>query len=272
MNTDKITLLDCADASDVAQLRSEYLAGLTAPMDGMWESFANAAAHTEMLVDGQKAGYYVLNDDNALLQFYVTPNFRQFDRALFDHVIAHNSVSQAIVATIDPHFLSLCLDVHKTVSVHTLLYELRAEGRAGGAETDGVTFRLIDESELDRTIGLQLACLEAGQELGGWLRDYSATLIERRELFVLCRGDDWLGLGEYRKSDSQDGVVDLGMMVSPDHRRLGLATDMMNRLAANAAGAGLRPICSTTVDNTGAQRAIAKADFVSRHRILSVTF
>ena len=35
---------------------------------------------------------------------------------------------------------------------------------------------------------------------------------------------------------------------------------------------GLVPICSTTADNVAAQRAITKAGFVSRHRILEVSF
>ncbi len=34
----------------------------------------------------------------------------------------------------------------------------------------------------------------------------------------------------------------------------------------------LVPICSTTAENVAARRAIAKAGFVSRHRILKVAF
>ena len=268
----EITQDPCADPSEVAGMRDAHLRSLIAPMDGMWESFANAATHTRINADGEQAGYYVLNDEGILLQLYIDPAFQRYSRVLFDRVIAQASVRQAMAGTIDPAFLSLCLDVHKSVTVHTLLYEHDGEVHAETVRDNGLTFRLIDSSELDRTVALQLACLGAGAELGQWLRGYSANLIDRKELFVLCRDDDWLGLGECRKSDSQDRVADLGMMVTPDHRGRGLATDILNRLFAISTHAGLRPICSTTVDNTNAQRAIVRAGFVSRHRLLSVTF
>ena len=79
-----------------------------------------------------------------------------------------------------------------------------------------------------------------------WLRGYSGNLIERNELFVLTQGDEWLGLGELRRSDSQEGVADLGMMVAPVHRKKGWATVILTRLNTLCTKEGLQAICSTT--------------------------
>jgi GNAT superfamily N-acetyltransferase len=262
----------CHDLSSILDFKAQYLKSLVAPMDGMWEvGFINAAPHWEIRWEGELAGYYVANDEGSLLQFYVRPAFAQQDRTLFDHVIAQDTLTQAVVSTIDPSFLSLCLDVQKKVTVHTYLYESHTAVSPNPPNSEDLTFRLVEAPELDRTIAFQQACLGGDNDLSGWLRGYSGNLIERKELFVLCRNDEWLGLGECRKSDSQEGVADLGMMVAPTHRRKGWATYILTRLRAHSTAQGHYAICSTTVDNVGAQKAILQSGFMSRHRILNVS-
>ena len=124
--------------------------------------------------------------------------------------------------------------------------------------------------ELDRVIQFQTDCLTLDRSTVGWLRVYSSALIERSELFVLPDEDRWLGLGELRRSDTQTGVADVGMMVAPAHRGRGLATSILARLRAACESESLRAICSTTAENVAAQKAILKAGFRSRHRIIRV--
>jgi len=267
-----ISLHKLSDLSSILDLKAQYLQSLVAPMDGMWEvGFTNPSPHWEIRMDGEQAGYYAANDEGALLQFYVRPDFEKHGRTLFDHVIAQDSLTKAVVSSIDPSYLSFCLDVQKSLSVHTYLYEVHTDVRPSHPKAEGLDFRLIEAPELDRTIVFQQTCLGSDKDLSSWLRGYSGNLIERRELFVLCRDDEWLGTGECRKSDSQEGVTDLGMMVSPGHRRKGWATYILTRLRVHSSAAGQRAICSTTVENVGAQKAIIRSGFISRHRIMDVT-
>ncbi len=240
-------------------------------MDGMWESIINASPHWEIRIDGEQAGYYAANDEGTLLQFYVRPAFEKHGRILFDQVVAQDTLTRAIVSTIDPFYLSFCLDVQKKIMVQTYLYEIHTEVRPSHPEAEGLDFRLIEAPELDRTIDFQQACLGSEQDLSGWLRGYSANLIERQELFVLCWDGEWLGLGECRRSDSQKGITDLGMMVTPAHRGKGWATYILTRLSAYSTAHGQHAICSTTVENVSAQKAIKRSGFISRHRILNVS-
>jgi len=267
-----ISLHSCSDLSVILDLKAQYLQSLVAPMDGMWEvGFINPSPHWEIRWNAAQAGYYAANDEGSLLQFYVRPAFEKHGRALFDHVIAQDTLTRAVVSTIDPSYLSFCLDVQKKVTVHTYLYEMHTPVRPGRPEIEGLGFRLVEAPELDRTIAFQQACLGSEQDLRGWLRGYSANLIERRALFVLSLDDEWLGVGECRKSDTQQGVTDLGMMVAPAHRRKGWATYILTRLGAHCTAQGQHAICSTTVENVGAQKAIVRAGFISRHRIMNVS-
>lgn len=268
-----ISLHRCSDLSTISDLKAEYIRGLIAPMDGMWnEGFTDPAPHWEIRMDGELAGYYAANDEGTLLQFHVRPKFEQHGRALLDQVIAQDSVKEAVVGTIDLVFLSYCLDVQKNVRVHTYLYEVRTEVRPSYPDAEGLEFRLAAPHELERTVAFQQTCLSGDADLTDWLRGYSGNLIDRKELHVLCRDDEWLGLGECRRSDSQQGVADVGMMVAPDHRRRGWGAYILTLLTDRCRAGGMRPICSTTVENVGAQKAIMRAGFASRHRIMTVAF
>ncbi len=260
------------DLSSIRDQKAAYLRGLIAPMDGMWEAgVTDPAPHWEIRVDDASAGYYAANGEGTLLQFYVRPAFEHRTRSLFDRVIAQDAIQRAVVSTIDTAFLALCLDVQKGVTVHTLLYEPGAAALSL-PDGDGVTFWEVEAGELERTVAFQQQCLGGKADMSGWLRGYSANLIDRRELRVLSLGAEWIGLGEYRKSDSQKGIVDLGVMVSPQHRGRGWATSILALMRQECATNGHHPICSTTMDNVAAQKAIERAGFISRHRIMDVAF
>jgi RimJ/RimL family protein N-acetyltransferase len=267
-----ISLHPC-DLSSIQNLKSEYLSSLVGPMDGMWDvGFTDPAPHWEIRMDGALAGYYAATEEGTLLQFHVTPAFEKHRRTLLDHVVAPGHLSEAVVSTIDPAHLSCCLELQKSLAVHTYLYEIDTEVPPAHPEEALLNFRLIEPEELERTISFQETCLGSEEDLSDWLRGYSANLIQRKELFALYRDEDWIGVGECRRSDSQAGIADLGVMVNPEHRRSGWATYILTRLRADGKANGERSICSTEVENVAAQRAIIKAGFVSRHRILNVTF
>ena len=263
----------CSDISTIQNLKDQYLQSLVAPMDGMWDTgIINQAPHWEIYVEGEQAGYFAANKEDTLLQFYLKPAYTKKDSALFAETISKNGLRKAIVSTNDPAYLSLCLDLQQELSVHTFLYERFTMIAPDQSNSNSLTFRLIQDSELSRTIAFQQDCIGGDHDLTGWLKGYSSNLIQRDELFVLCQDNEWIGLGECRKSDTQDGIADVGMMVSKTYRKQGWATYILMRLNAESADRGLHAICSTTVDNIGAQKAIVRAGFRSRHRILEISF
>ena len=240
-------------------------------MDGMWDSgLIPMATHYEIKIDDERIGFFAINEEGALVQFFILPEFEGQGADTFRQVVAEHKVTTAIVATIDPQFLSLCLDCQGGLSVHTLLYGTNPAIQPEKEPLSGPTFTAATIDELDAIIAFQVMCLGGNKNLVGWLTGYSSNLIERKELFVLRHEDAWLGLGEMRKSDTQPGIADVGMMVSPEHRGQGLGTDILLRLRELCAASGLNAICSTTLENAPSQIAIKRAGFTGHHRILEI--
>ncbi len=263
-----IEILELASAGDLADLRRAHLATQNAPIDGMWEAFANLSRYREIRSAGERAGYFCVNDEGLLLQLYLAPPCEDAAAEIFAEVAARDEVKGAMVSTTDPRFLSLCLDLHQEVRVHTYLYQDHLPGEPAPAAEAETSFDVVAAGELDTIAGLQRDSLD--QDLGDWLVGYLENLITRRELYALRRGGEILATGEARVSDSQPPFADLGVITMRRHRGRGHASHVLCRLKRLCYDRKLAPICSTTVDNVAAQRAITRAGFVSRDRLLQI--
>ena len=263
-------ILEHSSADDLADLRRAYLASLAAPFDGMWDAFATTSRHRELRSAGERAGYFCVNDEGMILQLYVVEPFESSAAELFAAVVSRDEVKGAMVSTADPLFLGLCLDLHREVTVHTYLYQDHDRGEPAFAAAAETTLDVVEADELDAIAELQRASLD--QDPGDWLVGYLENLIARRELYALRLGGEVLGTGEARVSDSQPPFADLGVITMRRHRGQGVASHILWLLKRLCRDRDLVPICSTTADNPAARRAIARAGFVSRHRILEVAF
>lgn len=259
-----------ASVDDLADFRRAYLASLAAPFDGMWEAFAATSRHREIRSARERAGYFCVNDDGQLLQFYVAPRFEAIAPELFAAVVARDEVQGAMVSTADHAFLALCLDLHERVRVHTRLYQDGHGGESALPDGAEASLEVVEREELETIAQLQRDSLD--QDPGEWLLPYLENLVSRRELYALRHGEEILGTGEARVSESQPPFADLGVITMRRHRGRGVAPHILGRLKQLCYDRGLKPICSTTVENGAARRAIEKAGFVSRHRLLEVAF
>ena len=105
-----------------------------------------------------------------------------------------------------------------------------------------------------------------------WLTGYIGGLIEKQEVFSLENGDKFIGACEVRESQTASDFADIGMVVSPDYRRMGYGTYLLNRAKIVAIENGKTPICSCEKDNVGSLKSIQNCGSVSMFQLLSVSF
>ena len=193
-----LEILESVLADDLADLKQSYLASLDAPFDGMWEAFANLGRHREIGVAGERAGFFCVNDDGRLLQFYVAPSCEPLAPEIFAAIVARDEVSGAIVSTADRLFLGLCLDSMKRIEVHTYLYRDHGPGEPAYARAAETTLAVVEAGELETIAELQRGSLE--EDPGDWLVGHLENLIARCELYALRRGGEVLATGEARSA------------------------------------------------------------------------
>ncbi|WP_289028022.1 GNAT family N-acetyltransferase [uncultured Paraglaciecola sp.] len=254
-------------------LKAEYFNQTTAPLDGMWHfGFVPMAQHFGFYESEQLVGFCCLNTDGYLLQFYVSQQAITSADELFELIIQNNSnvigkVAGAFVSTCDPAFLAMCLDHSLSSTVNALLY-CGVQGNTSQATS--AELQQASQEQLVRFVDFAVNAIGAPKD---WLQGYFGDLIAKQELFGYWKGQQLIASGECRKfAEHQTEYADLGVIVSPDFRGHGIATDVLRALIALAKSQELIPMCSTEKANLGAQKAIAKAGLVTNHRLLQVTF
>ena len=248
--------------------KEQYIRQATAPLDGMWLcGFVPMATHFGLYDDSELAGFFCVNDEGFLLQFFVAEGFRQRSSELFGRILQDGAapvgpIRGAFVSTAEPLYLSLCLDLFSKFEVNALMYQHTG---APQPESD-LELTVLQLDHLSEAIDFAIDSIGAPED---WLRGYYTNLIERRELFGLWQDDRLVAAGESRGYDEyQVGYADVGIIVAKSERGRGLATRVLRQLVRDNEARGLESICSTESTNLAAQKAIGRAGFFAGHRIL----
>lgn len=252
--------------NQLSALKATHLAQTTAPLDGMWESFVEYGEHWLLECEGMKAGYCVLNDANQIIQFHSTHHAD----SIFAACIKQFNAVGAVAATCDPQFHSLAKSHQKETHINALMYEYDES-----VTTRPITFAKEQNFSLVSTSQHEAAVEFAETTLGAprdWLTGYYENLINKEELWAVWQGGHIIATGECRVSSHQRGIADVGMVVGKSARGQGLATGVLQALVKLARDNGYQAICSTEVSNKAAQKAIARAGFVTRHQIVEFKF
>lgn len=253
-------------------LKLAYLSQTVAPLDGMWLcGMVPQATHFGFYSQGNLVGYYCLNDEGFVLQFYLDPAHQnqatEIFSLLFENSSSHvGNAKGAFVSTAEPQFLSYCLDHFHSFQVNTLMYQLASSDELSANQELSILGEALSSAQLDATVAFAHSAIGAPREL---LNDYFTSLIDRQELFGSWAEGRLIATGECRGYDSyQTEYADVGMIVSVRERGKGIATKVLKDLVLIAKRKQLKAICSTEKSNTAAQKAIVRSGFVAQHRIL----
>lgn len=253
----------------IQQLNDGYLRTLVAPMDGMWENAVIPQAAFWEIRDGeQRAGYFCIDSNNYLLRFSLLADYQSQAQEIFGWILSIYNIQHAITSTIEPLYFSLCLDIQKSIALHSYLFRdhKRVELPPG---FDKSIFRKAEKKELDDIVSFYRKNTEGP---GEWIEAFVKKRLDHEELFVLHEQQTLIATGECISSQKQPPYADLGMVVAQSHRGRGLGSSMLIHLKNHCYDVGWKPICSCAADNRASKKAIEKAGFLSEQRMLKVTF
>jgi RimJ/RimL family protein N-acetyltransferase len=238
-------------------------------MDGMWESSVIAHATFWEIHDGdQRVGHLCEGSDHDLLRFHLLKSSRVRAQEAFRRIVTTRGIQQAITSTIEPPYLSLCLDAHERIVIHSYLFQDNESVETSHNENRSV-FRKIEYQDFDEVVRFYY---ENATGSGNWIELFICERLHREELTGLYEQQVLVATGECIPSEVQPPYADIGVVVARAHRGRGLGSSMLVRLKNRCYEAGWKPICSCTVDNHASKRAIEKAGFISEHRMVKILF
>jgi len=247
-------------------MKTNYYKNLTAPMDDMWEEGYFPACDYYIIKSDINCGYFALDNEGVLLVFHVED--KKTADVIFDYIMTHKNIQKAYVSTYDPIFYSQCLRYKSSISVNTLLYK-QSKKISMPAPFDNIVVIHADKTELDNTARFFREKVDIN---GDWIEPYLAKLIHNDGLILFKYNDHIIGTGGIRPSISSKGYANIGMTVSKDYRKRGLASYIICTITEICNKNNYQTICSTTNDNIGSQKTLTKCGYESYHHIYTVYF
>ncbi len=255
-----------ADTMPLEPLKIAWRKSLTAPQDDMWESFIDQADHWAIHFNNQTVGYACVNKNNRLLQFFVVPQWLPEGTLVFEQFIHQLNIKEAIIGTNNPLCLSVAMHFQESIQIEGYLFADFLPAKV--SEKEG-TVSLAKIEQLEKLVEF---CQQGSGGPSEWLNGYLGNLINKGELFVFEYEGETLGTFEVRTSDSNPNVANIGMIVSPRHRKQGLGTFLLGKAKETALAWGKQPICGCDKDNTGSLKCIHNNGFRSIHQMLRLKF
>ena len=253
------------------KIRQQFYQSLTMPFDGMWDEIVHKEDHLWGFYDeGKIVGYCSVDEKKTLLNFYLDEAYQERQKKGFERVLFKLEVQQALVNSSNPDFLIMSLEKSRKMAVHTHLFEDHlVVNLPPPPYLSSIDCKHEQITDVPKLVDFCAKNMAGDRE---WLAKYLSRLVERKEIFALCEGEEIIGTYEVRKSDTQEDIADLGVIVDEEYRARGIGSYLMSHAKASCYLQGLIPICSCKQENVASKKMIENAGFLSKNMMLKITF
>src|SRR5690554_4879178 len=173
---------------DIKNMRQQYLNTLTHPLDGMWENIIENATFFAITYHEQEIGYYCLDHKNSLLQFYLVDHFLNMASDIFKDLINSSLITKGYTYTMDPIYLNLSIEQHKSLSIHTNLFSDNERIEVVNNNLHIYKAKMNDVEQIYNFYRLNI------DSSATWIRDYVKALLMNEQLFVLQGNETIIGV------------------------------------------------------------------------------
>jgi len=244
--------------------KKDYYKNLLAPMDDMWEEGILPNCTYFLIKSENSDGFFAIDEENVLVSFYSNNIYDD----LFIYILKKMNINKAYVSSYDPIFYNQCIKNKKSISINTMLFH-ETDLLLNTLAHNNINYKLANNDDFDHTVDYYFNKIGESDD---WLKPYLTKLIKNKGLYLFKINEQIVGTGEVRKSISSKNYVNIGMTVSKDFRKRGIATYIIATIKQIYNKKNLKTICSTTIDNIGSQKTLVKCGYENYHNIYNVYF
>ncbi|UJR78703.1 GNAT family N-acetyltransferase [Sandaracinus amylolyticus] len=260
----RATFYECESLAEVSRLREEYLDELPEAQDALLEARVSAGRCHAIRVGGALCGYFVVDDDDTLLELHLTAETSRLAIFLLPRIVAEHGIRAALVKTFDHVLLAPALDLAREVRVlGVLVREFEASDVPDG-ERVPYTQRPACMDDLPRIRAIEQDVFTHPERL--------RRVIELQQLQLFEHDGLLIGFGIVRPVIPYRPQVEIGIAVDVPFRSKGYAVQLLRDMAQDCRARGLEPICGCARSNEASIRTGFRAGFSSRHRLIEVRF
>lgn len=249
--------------SELSDLRTQYLDSLVAAQELYLELMVTKARPFLIKINGERAGYFLLDEAKCLLEYYLTARFVERGEEVIGAILKQFSVKKALCLTFNHFLLNCCLAYQKRLKTIGISFRERIDIHASSMPFE-LTVRAASMKDEQHIIKINEEVFDHDHEV--------AEYIDKGQLLIFEHNGEVAGFGIFARVIEGRDDFDIGMLVAKQYRRRGLGETIIRYLADYCGQRGWRPVCGCAVDNIGSRRSIEKAGFIAGYRLLEFIF
>lgn len=211
--------------------------------------------------DKLEMGYAIVNNEGALIEFYVFDKYMSNSHNFFKQVVRDVSIKDVYCKSFDSLLMSNCMLSSFSYSVVGVLYRDYHEplvNRDPGIQKEKATHASIEFlMKQDNSI----------KELFE-TEDQLKNFINNENVFEFYKNNVFIGCGMVLRTNPEWNYCDLGVWVKPSERGKSIGAQIILNLKEFAVRNNLKPSCGCAIDNVASQKTIEKSGFVSKHKLI----
>ncbi|MGA1820588.1 MAG: GNAT family N-acetyltransferase [Thermoplasmatota archaeon] len=244
------------------KMRDVFLDEICEPVELYSEMFCMRAPPYFFIKDGERIGYVLFGEDNAIHEFYIRNEYVPLAPEVFKRFLEEYPVEKAIVQSWDHHFMTMCLLHFSKKKVLGFNFRDRV-AEFGPFEKFEFRERRATMEDHDLILKHREGIFDDTEvkHIPFWIRKSEIIIFENDR-------DEFIGYGLLNRTLESRDWFDVGMYVHPDHRKMGIGAWIIDNLVQRCLEREWRPVAGCAVSNTGSKRTLEKAGFVSKHVIV----
>lgn len=247
----------------IEHLRQQYLNELYEAQELFLEMKVQTARPFLISVNNIPAGYFFLDKDSTLLEYYVIrEHIAQVD-SIFEQIIRQCALRKALCKSFDHPLLSCCMAIQKHARACGVLFRECKETRTPDERRE-LRIRFAESEDEPHIAAINEEVFEHDDEI--------RAVIKNRSLLIFENAHDIVGFGIFQRIIPGRPEFDIGMLVDRKYRRQGYGSYIIRYLAEYCRRNGDRPICGCAIENVGSRRCLENAGYIARYRLLEFTF
>jgi predicted acetyltransferase len=248
--------------SKIKEYRADYLNSLPEFQELFIELMINNSNFYLLQIDDKEIGYAIMNNNDVLIEFYVTKKYIPDSTEFFRQVLKDLSVKEIYCKSFDALLLSNCLLNSLSYSVLGVMYRDYVE----------VIIKKDLEIEMEKA---DLSSVELLHKQDDSIKELFETeqqltdFIRNENVFKFNKNNELIGCGMVIRTNTDWDFCDLGVWVNPSKRGNAIGSQIILKLREYALENNMQPSCGCAIENLASQITIEKSGFVSRYKLIN---
>ena len=235
----------------------KYRKQISIPYDDFLEDIIVESQFYSIEIASQKCGFFGINNSHLTI-LYIDDIYFSAGVGIFEKVKRAYELKDAFIPTTDIDALSIILENYKEIKIQALHFSDTARS-VRPAEFGMEYFRLAKMADLDEIQGLA----------DDFLDNYE-DVIGKKELYVLEKEKEILGIGIVVRNKIMENCISIGVLTKESKRKLGVGRSIILHLKSIAYELELTPVAGCWYYNAESRLTLESAGYITKSKLLRV--